>query len=539
MKFVAAIVADLEWTPLRTRSRLAEDLCGRTVLRRCAERVARAKTIASIRVLCPVVQEPAVIEMLRELPVATEPHDAAPPPYAELVRAGRIWGLDGWRGGLGSLCAFDEYADLPLLHFLATREQADAIVLIPGAAPVIDPALIDAMTDHYARFIDAAKITFAQTPPGLAPVILGREMLEEWAPTAQPPGLLLTYHPDRPIADLTGREPCYRPAAQLIEASGRLVCDTRRSFERVRGLIAAGGDAWPAERVGAWLGERRTSHVDDVPREIEIELTTDDPAPNSILRPRGAKVGRRGPLDLATIRRVIDWIADHDDVRIVLGGFGEPCLHPKFVEICRMLRESPAAAIAVRTSGLVGDAIVEAALFETPVDVVEVTLDAARPETYARVHGLDAYEAVMARLERWMKRRIDSRHVRPLIFPSFIKAKETLDDMEDFFDGWHRRLGMAVVTGSSHYAGQLPDRSVTPMAPPGRGPCRRVFSRAMILADGRITTCDQDFAGRQAMGNILEQPPAELWCGEGIEQVRRHCVGQQPLCPGCDEWHRP
>jgi len=364
-------------------------------------------------------------------------------------------------------------------------------------------------------------------------------MLDEWAPTSQPPGLLLSYHPDRPIADLTGREPCHRPAAAIIEASGRLLCDTRRSFDRVRDLIAAGGDDWSAERIGAWLCERRTSHVEIVPHEIEIELTTEDPAPNSLLRPRGEKVGRRGPIDLAAIRRVLDWIAGYDDVRIVLGGFGEPCLHPKFAEICRLFRESPAAAIAVRTGGLVADPLVETALFETPVDVVEVTLDAARAETYARVHGVDAHDEVMARLEKWMTRRAASRRVRPLVFPSFVKARETLDDMEDFFDAWHRRLGMAVISGYSHCAGQLPDRSVTRMAPPGRARCRRGFSRAMILADGRMTTCDQDFAGRQVVGNAREEPLDALWRGSCLEKARGDEPTDLPLCGRCDEWHRP
>lgn len=539
MKFIAAILVDLETTPLGTRSRLGDDLAGTPVLRRTVQRVLAAKRFSSVHVLSPLTQAGVVERLLDGLPVRHEKHVGTRTPHAELVRAGRWWGLDGWRGGIGSMCVFDEDVHIALLSALVEQTGADAVIPVPAAAAVVDPALLEAMAGHFEGLGESARIAIVQAPPGLAAVVLGRSLLQEMLSSNLPPGVLLTYHPDQPAPDGTGKEICHRPGAEVIEARGRLLCDTRRGFERAADLLAAGGQDWPAVRVGAWLMDRGRRHVEAVPEEIEIELTTDDPdGDGALLRPRGAEVGRRGPMEMETIARLALAMADYDDVRIVLGGFGEPCRHPRFADICRALRKS-AAAIAVRTGGTVDDPALEDVLFETPVDVIEVTLDAATAETYRRVYGADRYDEIAARLDRWISRRASSQRVRPLIVPSLVKAAETYDDLEPFYDTWQRRLGAALVTGYSHCAGQRPDRAITSTAPPHREPCRRARSRTMILADGRMTTCDQDFAGRQTIGRIGEQNFAELWRSARLEAIRQAAVADTPLCGSCGEWHRP
>lgn len=540
MKIIATIAADLVRSPLGTRSRLADDLAGKPVLRRTLERARRVEGLDEVFVLSPADQGREVSSLLGGLEPRVETYPGGPPAYASLVRAGRAWGLDGWRGGIGGACCFDEDIHVPAVAALAEREKADAVVSIPAGAAVVATDVIEAMIRHFRDQGPNAQLTFVQAPPGLGVVILGRVLLAELIPSGQPPGLVLAYRPDQPTPDLTGKEPCYRPAAPIIEARGRLICDTRRSFDRVSDLLAAGGEHWDAERVCTWLTARETTHVDDLPAEIEIELTTEDPAAaGTLLRPRGDAVGRRGPITLDAVRAVASEIAGHDDVRIVLGGFGEPCCHPQFAEVCRILRDSSALAIAVRTHGLVGDESVEAALFKTPVDIIEFTLDAATAETHRLVYGVDRFEDVQNRLKRWLDLRLSAASVLPLIVPSFVKARETIHEMEPFFEHWMRQLGMAVITGHSHHAGRLERRAVTCLAPPARRPCARVFARTLVLADGTVVTCDQDFAGRQPVGRIGEMSLSEAWRSKRLGSIRAGAHADLPLCPACDEWHRP
>jgi radical SAM protein with 4Fe4S-binding SPASM domain len=124
-----------------------------------------------------------------------------------------------------------------------------------------------------------------------------------------------------------------------------------------------------------------------------------------------------------------------------------------------------------------------------------------------------------------------------------LKSHETMDDVEAFYDRWIRKTASAVIAGPSHYAGQWPDGAVVRMAPPTRFSCLRLPHRAMILADGRMTLCDQDFHGWHAVGSVRESPLAELWQGPALSAARQyHSNGvwnDLPLCRECDEWHRP
>lgn len=198
-----------------------------------------------------------------------------------------------------------------------------------------------------------------------------------------------------------------------------------------------------------------------------------------------------------------------------------------------------AAALAVRTYARVESADAEDALFETPVDVIELPLDATTQQTYQVMHGADKFTEVMARLERWLERRIRANRARPLVVPSFTKCIENVHEMEEFFDKWQRRLGMSLIIGHSDYAGQRTARAVTRTTPPARGICRQTLSRMMILADGSVTTCDQDYRGLQTTGRLPEMSLSDAWHSSRLECVRSQKIAEMPLCGGCSEWHRP
>lgn len=99
MNVIAAIEVELEVTPLGTRSRLHEPVCGVPMLRRTAERIAQARHVSGVHVLCPEAQVSACRDLLHGTTAVVHPHTAGPPPWRGLVRASRKWALDGLRGG--------------------------------------------------------------------------------------------------------------------------------------------------------------------------------------------------------------------------------------------------------------------------------------------------------------------------------------------------------------------------------------------------------------------------------------------------------
>ena len=315
------------------------------------------------------------------------------------------------------------------------------------------------------------------------------------------------------------------------------------------------------DALGEWLIRRDDTHVPSTPHEVEIELTTADAYPNTLARPRGERVPSRGPIDPSLVGRVAQELSAFDDSLVVLGGFGDPLRHPALAEVLTRLR--PAGndgagiyGVAVRTSAADLDEEKMSAIVSSGVDVLDVTLDAWTPELYARLHDPPGDETsrspesarpdlalVLANLEKLAAVQREHGAARPIVVPGMTKMRENVCELDDFFDGWLRKKGAVSVSGYSHHAGQCDDRAVIGMAPAARSPCRRIRERCLILADGRVVMCDQDFKGVHALESLHERSLQEIWQGPAFEALRAgHRQGKydaHPLCAACDEWHRP
>jgi len=550
MNIVALMQADLEVTTLGTKSRLGAEIAGEPVLRRTVDRLRHVGGVTRTIVASPPEQCARVAKLLDGMPVEVLPAPGPDPPWRSLVRSARKWSLDGWRGGLGGAMSYDEYVDCRVVSQALTSCRADGVLCVPAAAPALSPSLTRGMIDLLERTAHDSRLIFAQSPPGLTGLLMQADLVHELAEQAMPVGWVFAYKPDTPQKDLIFMPCCFELPPELRYASGRLVVDTTRSFHRVADLLAAHPTDDP-EAVGRWLVRREAEHLTTRPREVEIELTTDDPFPETLMRPRGSRVPRRGPMTLATIERAVGDLAADDDALLVVGGFGEPLMHPQFLRALELIREcwgrTGGQGLAVRTAGVHLTGSCAEAMIAHGVDVVQVLLDAWSGELYAKLQSPHVPEranldAVVKNIEGLAALRADRRSAQPIIVPDLTKSRDNVDELEAFYDGWIREVGAVSVTGYTDRAGQCEDRRVMNMAPPTRFPCRRLRSSCVVLANGTVTPCDQDYRGAMGLGDLARQELASIWQGERFTRIRQAhddgAVGELSRCASCSEWHR-
>jgi hypothetical protein len=465
---------------------------------------------------------------------------------------GRKWSLDGWRGGLGGTTSFDEYTNAAAIAHILASARADAVLSVPPAAPVFDPSLADRMLKHHQETKNDSRLTFTQAPPGVTGVVLDTALVKELARDGIPLGWVFSYKPDAPQRDLAFQPCCFDIPLELRYAAGRLVGDTDRSMERLAACLDS-PEPLDATGLGRWLSDWEQRTTERLPHEVELELTTLDPYPNSMLRLRGHRIDQRGPIDPVVVARIVSEITQYDDALLVLGGFGDPRHHPQFREITAAIRaasrtDRPLFGLAVRTAAVdLTDEDIDTLITEA-VDVLDVTLDAWTPELYARLQSPQApaaadLAAVRQRLDRLAQAQQQRQSCAPIIVPEMAKTRDNVHELDDFHDGWLRRTGAVLISGPSHCAGQHEDRSVMNMAPSPRTPCRRIRSRCMVLANGQVTMCDRDANGRHALGHLGDQSLEAIWAGSTFSEVREaHRRGRfdiHALCAACDDWHRP
>jgi len=541
MKTIAALIVDLDKSPIGTASRLAEPVAGAPVLRRTVDRLQRCRNLSDIVITAPPHQCDRVRAILAGTNAVVEPTDTPTPPYQRLVAVARKWSLDSWRGGLGGSAFFDEHTNTAVHTALARQHSADAVAVAAPGSALIDPAMLDAMVEHHARHAESARLTFAQAPPGLAATIIQTDVLAELAAQNAPPGWGLAYKPDAPSMDVAFRACCYAAPPQVRHASGRLTADTARSVRTIEAVLATYDDPTAAQ-VGGWLTASAAQDIEPVPHEVEVELTTDDPLPETRLRPRGDRVPSRGPLPVEYVDRIArELSADNDDALVVLGGYGDPVLHPRFAHVLGALRRGGVFGICVYTTGQsLGDEAL-GAIIEHQVDVVVVHLDAHTPATYRKLNGGELAVATGA-VGRLITARTDAGQPAPIVLPQMTKCVENVEQMDAFFDDWTRKTGCAVIAGYSNYAGRLDDLAVTDTSPPQRAPCRRLRRRCVVLADGSITACDQDVDATLILGHLGGATLADAWRGPSAARLRAvhdsNRLGDVDPCNRCTQWHR-
>jgi hypothetical protein len=543
---VAAVFADFETAFLGGPSRLNDKIGGRTILSHTLRRLC---LIEGVEHRCLYVR-PAHAALAREalqtsgqVGIDLLPMDDAPRPRLELMRSARKWSLESWRGNICGATWFDEYVEPLAVARVLDHYGCDAVLCLSGCQPALDPGIASAMIRHKREQAGECRFVFTQAPPGLAGVLMRRDITREMLTGQMPLAMYLSYRPEIAQGDPITRANCLPIDSAISHTAARLTGDTLRSRRLLTEAFAELGEDCDAAALCRWLGDPARPAFDELPVEVEIELTTEDPLPRTTLRPRGKRVSPRTLTDVGAIFRFARELAALDDRRIVLGGFGDPLLHPEFAAICEGIRAAGICGIAVVTPLVeLSDANLDA-LLSAKVDVLQVLLDAHSPATYQRMHEADQFETVISNLKRIQTAREQRSSPQPLIVPSITRAADTLPEIEAFFDHWVRATGTAVVTGYSHFSGRMPADSLLPMAPPLREPCRRLRQRLTLLADGGACPCDQDIKAELIVGNWHQTGPQDLWSNPAVSRIRtahdmRDLASLGP-CRNCSEWFRP
>jgi len=538
---VTAILSMLHEAPDPGANSATRRFRGAPVLQWTLQRISRAKHVKSVAVLCWEDQLPGVVSVAgdeRAYVLAKGPR--VPVPEVEAVAAARRW-ADGWRGGLLSTCHFDLGFHGPWYRELAEKLGSDAILLVEPSAGLVDPVLLDRLVEQAAEHEDT-ELFFCPAAPGLGGALVRRSLLNRLAASRTHPGRLLHYLPDQTCREPLAGDSCIPVATLVARSTHCFTLDSERQIARIESAtVSLNGELIGSEAETIAQRLQSSGGYDPLPREIVLELTTSR-ASRPIYWPGRHLAIERQSLATQTAAALFDELKDADDLRLTLGGVGDPMLSANVFDVIDAAAQRNVSSIHVETDLL--DIAPEhvARLARSPVDVVSVRLPALTPQAYEAVMGVNAYAAVLENIRQFVTERQSARGRLPLLVPVFTKCAQNLAEMEPWYDQWLRALGSAVIAGPSDYAAQIPDASVADMAPAKRSACARLASRMTVLCDGRVVSCEQDVLGRHTLGEIGKQPLTEIW-QRSIGALRTdHQQGnwaKHALCATCREWHRP
>lgn len=547
-KIIAAIVCDFERTAIGTRSRLADNFHGKPVIAHVLERLLAVGGLHDIALLIPPAQQSLAQSLL---PPNARLHlfDLTPRPEAisARIRRARPWNLHSWRGGAGQFTTFDEEYHPAAIAHAAKSLAADHILAIHSHSLFLDVPLTEALLHHHLHKNHEMRITYTPAAPGLTGLALRADIAAEMGEKNVLPWQLLAYDPANPQFDTLIRDACMQVDPALSKIPNRFLVDTDRTWHLDLHRSEKGSDPFFSSPADLALAAARTvapgitdfSRAHGTPRELEIELTgkrlTTPPGAVPALLREG-----RGELSPTHWTR---WLAAQqfpDDLLLTFAGDGDPLLYPHLLDVLHAARTAGAHNICVQTDLVSTFEPLLTAMNEQLIDVLSLTTYGHTAATYNKISNTTLHAKFTENLTA-LAAASRAMANPPLIVPRLLKVRDTIPELEPFFDTWINQTGWAVIDSPTTRAGTLPPSAVIDMAPPKRRPCRRLWDRLLLRANGTAVACDQDPLDRLPLGHLESHTLAQLWSGTPARALRQqHADAAYPApCTACTEWHRP
>ncbi|OHD87895.1 MAG: radical SAM protein, partial [Sulfuricurvum sp. RIFCSPHIGHO2_12_FULL_44_8] len=205
---------------------------------------------------------------------------------------------------------------------------------------------------------------------------------------------------------------------------------------------------------------------------------------------------------------------------IRISGGGEPTLHPNAVELIEYAKKA-GAKVGLITNGSKFTKENSIRLLEAGVDMIEFSVDAADPETYARARkGLD-WEKLLQNVKRMVELRNKLKSPSKIIASGVNQKGVDIEMVAKFWepivDNFQKRKYLTWgINDPSNSADQ------TPYLPPEQMiPCPFIFERLNIDSRGKVMVCGFDIAAVTDMGNVHEKTIKDIWHGKGFEYYRK------------------
>lgn len=243
-----------------------------------------------------------------------------------------------------------------------------------------------------------------------------------------------------------------------------------------------------------------------------------------------------------TFRRIADEAGPHGSYLRISGG-GEPMLHPKAAELLVYAKER-GCRIGLITNGSAFSERSTNALVGAGVDMIEFSVDACDPATYAIVRKGLKWERLLRNARRVIDARDRLRSPTKIIASAVNQQGVDIDAVERF---WREQIGVDnfikrkfLTWGVNTSLDDARSADPAPYLNTDEVPCPFIFERLNIDSRGNVMVCGYDIAANTSMGNVNDRSIREIWHGEGFRHYREMHLARRgkeiAMCAGCPDW---
>jgi radical SAM protein with 4Fe4S-binding SPASM domain len=253
-------------------------------------------------------------------------------------------------------------------------------------------------------------------------------------------------------------------------------------------------------------------------------------------------------LDPALHHKMVDEVREHGrgcTQYIRYTSNGEPLVHPQIYDMLDHAVKYSGVFVTLTTNGTILNEKRLEKLLASGLHMVDVSLDAYSPETYAdvRVNGnLEVTRGNVLRLLEF-KRRTDAS---TKIVVSYVEQPQNVHETKQFETYW-RKCGVdqVVIRRLHSAAGGVPSIAKSmrdEQEQPTRYPCLYPWERILLSPRGELAFCPQDWVHGSIIGNYQDTTIREIWQSDDYKKLRdAHLANDfscHTFCGQCPDWRQ-
>ncbi len=287
---------------------------------------------------------------------------------------------------------------------------------------------------------------------------------------------------------------------------------------------------------------KREVIVKTPPPRLWVELTADCNLRCVMCPNKDLPREKKGFMDFELFKKIVDEAKDFA-FDLNLHHRGESLLHPEFPDFLKYATKFDWRT-KLHTNGTVLTPELSEKIIDNGLWRISFSFDGYTPKTYEKIRVGAKFEEVVENIRTLLKIKQKKKRKYPIVaielidFPnSEISDKEKRKEFLRNFNG----LGKieVVVKKIHNWAGYMKLK--------GKGmkfkPCSFLWNGLVILWDGTVMPCAQDFFEYYPLENVKEMSIKEIWNGERLMKLReKHVKGDifdLKTCASCDRIFRP
>lgn len=251
-------------------------------------------------------------------------------------------------------------------------------------------------------------------------------------------------------------------------------------------------------------------------------------------------------LDPALNAKIVDEVREHGAGKtqyIRYSSEGEPLVHPRGYDMIEYAARNSGVFVTLTTNGTIMNEKRTRRLLDSGVHMVDISIDAMTPETYARVRvkgDLNVTRANVLNLLAWIRQSGSPTKV----VVSFIEQPQNRHEAEQFRTYWNEQGADSVVIRRLHSAaGAVVDVASimrAEQASETRRPCVYPWERIVLNPRGYLAFCPADWTHGSSIADYRETTVAETWQSDYYRKLREAHLGNDysahGFCGQCPDW---